>query len=73
MLIKIKVFPGSHQNEVIEKSADQFVVKIKAKPQGGLANRMLLEVMADYWQIPVNEIRIIRGFKRKNKILEIKK
>ncbi|MCK4967937.1 MAG: DUF167 domain-containing protein [Candidatus Aenigmarchaeota archaeon] len=72
MLIKVKVFPKAHQNEVIKKSPDQFVVKIKAKPERGLANQLLLEELSKYWQISIEKIRIIRGLKRKNKILEIK-
>ena len=71
MLIKVKVFPKARRNEVIKKSPDQFIVKIKAKPERGLANQQLLEEMSKYWQIPIKISRIIRGLKRKNKIFEI--
>lgn len=72
MFIKIKVFPGSKKNEIIKKSEDDFEMKVKEKPKQGKANRAVIEILASYLKLPKKRIRLIKGFKEKNKIFEIK-
>jgi len=71
MLIKIKVFPNSKKEEVIKKSEDSFEVKIKEKPEKGRANREVVRVLSSYFKISESKIRLIKGFKKRNKIFEI--
>ncbi len=72
MLIKVKVFPSSKREEVIKKSEDSFEVKIKEKPEKGRANREVVKVLGSYFKISESKIRLIKGFKKRNKIFEIK-
>ncbi len=71
MLIKVKVFPGSKKREIIKKEEDEFLVKIKEKPKEGRANKELFIILSNYFNIPENKIRIIKGLKNRNKIFEI--
>ena len=71
MLIKIKVFPNSKEEEVIKKSEDSFEVKVRAKPIRGLANRAVIDALSLYFKIPPSRIRLVRGFRERNKIFEI--
>jgi len=71
MLIKIKVFPNSKEEEVIRKSEDSFEVKVKAKPIRGLANRAVIDALSLYFKIPPSKIRLVRGFRERNKMFEI--
>ena len=71
MLIKVKVFPGSKKQEIIKKSKDSFDVKVKSKPIQGRANQELVGMLAEYFKIHENKIRFIKGFKQRNKIIEI--
>ncbi len=72
MLIKIKVFPGSKKEKIIKKSEDTFGIKVKEKPERGLANKAVINVLSSYFKIPSSKIRLIKGFKQRNKIFEIK-
>jgi len=72
MLIKVKVFPSSKREEVIKKSEDSFEVKIKEKPEKGRANREVVRVLSSYFKISESKIRLIKGFKKRSKIFEIK-
>lgn len=72
MLIRVKVFPKSRKEEVIKKSENGFNVKVKAKPEKGLANRAVVGVLAVYFKVPASKIRLVKGFKERNKIFEIK-
>ena len=73
MLVKVKIFPNSKKEEIIKKSEDSFEVKVREKPEKGRANREAVRVLASYFKIPESKIRLIKGFKKRNKIFEIKK
>jgi len=72
MLIKVKVFPKSKREEIIKKSESSFEIKVKEKPIMGLANKEVIKVLAFYFKIPEPKIRLIKGFKERNKIFEVK-
>lgn len=71
MLIKVKVFPQSKKQALIQKSEDSFEVKVKSKPEGGRANEETKQILAEHFQISTSKIKLIRGGKSKNKIFEI--
>jgi len=71
MLIKIKVLPNSKKQGIIKKSEDSFEVRVKAKPIEGKANKEMIEVLSCYFKIPEKKIRLIRGFRQRNKIVRV--
>jgi len=71
MLIKVKVFPNSKKEEIIKKSENSFEIKVKEKPERGLANKEVIRILSFYFKIPESKMRLIKGFKQKNKIFEI--
>lgn len=71
MLIKVKVFPNSKEDEIIKNSEDSFEVKVKEPPVMGMANRAIVRALAFYFKISESKIRLVKGFKERNKIFEI--
>ncbi len=71
MLIKVKVFPNSKKEEITKKSEDSFEVKVKEKAIKGLANRAVISALSFYFKIPRSKIKLIKGFRQKNKIFEV--
>jgi len=71
MLIKVKVFPNLKKEEIIKKSEDSFEVRIKEKPERGLANRGVVRILSSFFNISESKIRLIKGFRKRNKIFEI--
>jgi len=71
MLIKIKVFPCSKKQGIIKKSLDSFEIKVKEKPIQGNANKAVIKALMDYFQISESKIKLIKGFKKRNKIFKI--
>lgn len=67
MNLKIKVKTNQPRTEVIEKG-EVWKVNVKAKPEDGKAN---LEIIKFFSKMFKKNIKIIRGLKSKNKILEI--
>jgi len=72
MLIKVKVFPNSKKEEIVEKAENRFEIRVKEKPLMGLANKGVIRALSSYFKIPESKIRLIKGFREKNKIFEIK-
>ncbi len=73
MKLKIKVKPGSGKCEVI-KIDGGYLVCLKSRAEDGKANLELLKVLKKYLKIKygVKDIKIIKGLKSRNKIVEIR-
>ena len=71
MLIKVKIFPNSKKEGIVKKTKDSFEIKVREKPMMGRANREAIKVLASYFNIPESDVRLIRGFKQRNKIFKI--
>jgi len=72
MLIKVKVFPNSKKEEIIKKTEDSFEVRVREKPIRGLANKAVTNALSLYFKIPASKLRLIKGFRERNKLFEIK-
>lgn len=73
MRIYVKVSPRSSRNEVQKISAGEYKVKLTAPPVDGQANKALIELMADYFDVARSSVRILSGKTAKIKLLEIEK
>ena len=72
MLIKVKAFPCSKEEKVLKISEDSFEVYVREKPVQGMANKAIISALSSFMNIGEGEIRMIKGFKERNKIFEIK-
>jgi len=70
MKIQVKVKPNSKTGEV-SREGDSFVVRVKEPPKEGRANQAIIKVLAEHFGVPQSQVRILSGFKAKNKIIEI--
>ncbi|MFA5050505.1 MAG: DUF167 domain-containing protein [Patescibacteria group bacterium] len=71
MLIKVKVFPNSKKENIVQKSKDGFEIKTKEKPERGQATKRVITMLAMHFNLPESKIRLIRGAKTRNKIFDI--
>jgi len=70
MLIKVKVIPNSKKEEIIKKK-DSFEIKVKEKPIDNKANKAVIIALSSFLKIPQKQIRIIKGSKKRNKIIKV--
>jgi uncharacterized protein YggU (UPF0235/DUF167 family) len=71
MLIKVKVFPNSKIEEIIKKSDDEYIVKVKDKAEQGKANKRVKELLANFFSKGEDKIILIKGSNQQNKIFKI--
>jgi len=72
MFLKVKVFTSAKKDEIVKLKDDEFEIRVKEKAEKGKANRAVIKVLANYFKVDELEIRLVKGFKERNKIFEIK-
>lgn len=73
MRIYVKVIPRSSKNEVVEISEGEYKIKLTAPPVSGEANKMLIEILAEHFDVPKSLVSIIGGKSTRKKLVEILK
>ena len=73
-LLRVKVKTNSIKQEIMpySKTDSWLSVKLKSKPVKNKANKELISLIKNRINISSDQIQIISGLKRTNKILEIK-
>ena len=61
IIIKLKVIAGAKLNSVEEFSKDIVKVKINKPAVDGKANKAIIEYLSDIFDLPKNNITILRG------------
>jgi uncharacterized protein (TIGR00251 family) len=72
MKIQVKVKPRS-KTEELSREGDSFIVKVKEPPKEGKANQAVIKLLAEHFGVPQSQVRILSGFKSKNKVVEVAK
>jgi hypothetical protein len=70
MRIQVKVKPNS-RSEGITREGDSFIVKVKQPPREGKANQAVITLLAEHFGVPKSRVRILSGFRSKNKVIEV--
>jgi len=68
--IQVKVKANSKTEEV-NQVGDNFIVKVKEPPKEGRANQAVIKLLAEHFELPQSQVRILSGFRSKNKIVEV--
>ncbi len=75
--ISIKIITHAKKSEVVSDDIDLLGVrilkiKISQPPEDGKANKALIELLSEYFDVKKNMVTIIAGEKSTHKIVEIK-
>ena len=76
MKLNIHITPNSKKSEVSGEEIDLFGskvlrVKVAAPPKEGKANKELIKILSERYDIPKSKVFIIAGEKSRNKVVEI--
>ena len=70
MKIHVKVKPNSRTEE-ISQEGESFIVKVKEPPKEGKANQAVIKLLAEHFDVPQSRVRILSGFRSRNKVVEV--
>jgi len=71
MEIFIRVKPAASKNRIKKLEEKSFSVWVKEPPVKGRANKAVVKLLADYFNVSVSRLRIKSGLKSKHKTIEI--
>jgi uncharacterized protein (TIGR00251 family) len=57
--------------DFVKVDDNNILVGLKSKPEKGEANKELIKKLAEHFDVHSSRIRILSGFKSRNKIIEI--
>ena len=73
MIIHVKAKPDGYEDKVEKIDATHFVVETSEPPVQNRANRAITGLLARHFGIELGKIRMIKGFRERNKVFEIGK
>jgi uncharacterized protein (TIGR00251 family) len=71
MRIYVKVNPNSSQNKVKKITDGEYKIWTTATPEKNKANKMVIKLLAKYFDTSQNQIKIIIGKTTRKKIIDI--
>jgi uncharacterized protein (TIGR00251 family) len=71
MRIYVKVIPRAGKKEVVKISEGEYKVKVAAPPEKRKANEAVIEILADYFDVPKSRVSIAGGKTARVKIIDI--
>lgn len=69
--LKIKIIPKAKKNEIVGTRGEFLVIKIKAVPEKGKANKELVRYLSAILNIPAADISFVRGRAASHKIIAL--
>ena len=71
MKITVRVVPNAKENRIVKESEEKLRVYIREKPREGRANKALIELLSEFFGAEKSRIRIVKGLKSREKVVEI--
>ncbi len=71
MEINVLVKPNAKYSQVIRITKYDYKVSVDAPAKDGKANKRLIEILAEHFEVPRSYISIVRGFKSKRKVIRV--
>lgn len=73
MRITITVKPNSKQVPLVVNNSGDIVVYVRQQAIGGRANEAVIELLAEYYDVPKTRVKIIKGHSTHRKVVEVEK
>ena len=70
MRIQVRVKPGS-KTEEFSREGDSFILKVKEPAREGRANQAVIKLLAEHFNVPRSQVRILSGFRSRNKVIAV--
>ena len=71
MYIKVRVIAGAKKERIEEKDAETLLISVKEPAERNLANGRVLELLADWFKVRVQDVRLVSGHHSPSKIVSI--
>lgn len=71
MYVSVKAVPNAKKEKIEKISNTEFVISVKEKAERNLANRKIVEVLSNHFNIALNKIKLVGGHRSYKKVFSI--
>jgi len=69
--LKLHVTPGAREDRIAGWQGDSLRVRVRARPEKGLANEAALRLLAGRLNLPRSRLALVRGATSRDKLIEV--
>ncbi len=70
--LKVKAVPGASRSEIVGRLGEALKVRVAAPPEGGKANREILELLAEKLGLPAAGVTLVSGAASAAKVVALR-
>jgi len=70
-LLQVRVQPKARRNEVMRQTDGSFRVRVTAAPEDGAANRAVIALLAEAFDVAPSRVALVRGAASRDKMFRI--
>ena len=70
--LKVKAVPGASHSEIVGRLGEALKIRVAAPPEGGKANREILELLAERLGLPAASVTLVSGAASPAKVIEFR-
>ena len=70
--LKVKAVPGASRSEIVGRLGEALKIRVVAPPEGGTANREILELLAAKLGLPASGVSLVSGASSPAKVFELR-
>jgi len=72
MYVKVRALPGAKKERIIEMDdRRELTIHVREPAQQNMANRRIIEILAERFSVPPRTIQMLSGFRSPNKVFSI--
>ena len=69
--VKAIVTAGAKKESIVAKKQDHFEISVREKAERNMANKKVIELLAQYFKVPIGKVRIVNGHHHPHKLLVV--
>ena len=71
MYVRVLVHPGAKKERILQESETEYTITVREKAERNQANRRIVEIIANEFNVEENRIRMVSGHRSQRKIISI--
>lgn len=71
MYVRVCVTPNARREKIIQKNIDTFDVFVREPAKNNLANTRVAQMIAEHYETPIREVRLISGHRSLRKVFSV--
>ena len=71
MQIRVYVVPDARREKFEHSGDNTFDISIREEAEGNMANKRVVELIAEFYEVPQERVRILTGHRSRTKLLTL--